>query len=155
HHYGIRPARYYDTLSMARGLHSNEIGAGLEEVSIFYGGEGKIKDELETTAGVVKWSPALIKPVGPYCARDVDETFRIFERMVEVYPANELELIHIAIRMFCDPVLRVDIPRVQAEHARETKLRTEVLLACVPNLADFDQYDERGRYRGVLDKKSG
>lgn len=155
HHYGIRPTRYYDTLSMARGLHSNEIGAGLEEVSVFYGGEGKIKDVLETTAGVVKWSPALIKAVGPYCARDVDETFRIFEHMVQVYPANELELIHIAIRMFCDPVLRVDIPRVEAEHARETKLRTEVLLACVPNLEDFDQYDERGRYRGVLDKKSG
>ena len=30
HHYGIVPSRYYDTLSMARGLHSNEIGGGLE-----------------------------------------------------------------------------------------------------------------------------
>ena len=35
HHYGIHPAFLYDTLSMARGLHSNDIGAGLDEVSIY------------------------------------------------------------------------------------------------------------------------
>ena len=43
HHYGVVPSRYYCTLSMARGLHSNEIGASLDDVSVFYGGEGKIK----------------------------------------------------------------------------------------------------------------
>lgn len=155
HHYGIKPARYYDTLSMARGLHSNEIGAGLDEVSVFYGGEGKIQDVLENTAGVLKWDKALIAALTPYCARDVDETFHIFEQMLQVYPASEIDLIHIAIRMFCDPVLRVDLPRVQAEHARETDRRTEVLLACVPNLEEFDGHDGRGRYTGVLDKKSG
>lgn len=155
HHYKIVPARYYDTLSMARGLHSNEIGAGLDEVSIFYGGEGKIKDTLDLTAGVLNWDRALVKKVSPYCERDVDECHRIFTEMVKRYPANEIDLINIIIRMFCDPVLRVDIPRVQKEYEREVTKRKEILLTAVPDLENYDLYDDRGRYQGVLDKKSG
>lgn len=155
HHYGIVPVKYYDTLSMARGLHSNEIGASLQDVSIFYGGEGKIDGVLETTLGIEKWSQQLIKAVSPYCARDVDETFRIFCEMAKVYPSSEMDLIHVTIRMFCDPVLRVDIPRVQKEYEREVEKRKEVMLSAIPDLDSYDQYDDRGRYLGVLDKKSG
>lgn len=155
HHYGIVPARYYDTLSMARGLHSNEIGASLDDVSVFYGGEGKIKDVLELTMGVPNWDRALVAKVSPYCERDVDECHRIFGEMAKVYPASEMELIHITIRMFCDPVLRVDIPRVQKEYEREIAKRKEILLSAVPNLESYDTRDARGRYTGVLDKKSG
>lgn len=155
HHYKIIPAYYYDTLSMARGLHSNEIGAGLDEVSVFYGGQGKIDGTLEKTRGVLSWDKALIKEAGVYCANDVDETFRVFGEMARSYPATEMELIHITIRMFCDPVLRVDIPRVEKEYEREVAKRAELLLTAVPNLERYDLTDERGRYQGVLDKKSG
>jgi len=155
HHYGIVPKRYYCTLSMARGLHSNEIGGGLDDVSVFYGGAGKIKDTLELTMGVSNWDRALVAKVSPYCERDVDECHRIFCEMAKVYPASEMELVHITVRMFCDPVLRVDIPRVQKEYEREVAKRKEILLSAVPNLEQFDRYDERGRYQGVLDKKSG
>lgn len=155
HHYGIVPSYYYDTLSMARGLHSNEIGGSLEDVSIFYGGEGKIKGELEKTAGIVNWSKQLINSVSLYCKRDVDETFRIFCEMVKVYPSSEMDLINLTIRMFCDPVLRVDIPRVQKEYEREVAKRKEIMLSAIPDLERFDRYDQQGRYLGVLDKKSG
>ena len=47
HHYGIVPVMYYDTLSMARGLHSNEIGASLDEVAQFYGKGSKIEGALD------------------------------------------------------------------------------------------------------------
>lgn len=155
HHYGIVPSRYYDTLSMARGLHSNEIGGSLDDVSIFYGGEGKIQDTLEQTRGVLTWSRELTNKAAAYCERDVGETFRIFSEMIKVYPVTELELIHITVRMFCDPVLRVDIPRVQQEYEREVAKRKEIMLSAVPDLDRFDAIDDRGRYRGVLDKKSG
>ena len=65
HHYGVVPSFYYDTLSMARGIHSNEIGAGLDEVSVFYGGAGKIHDVLEKTKGILVWSPALYAEASP------------------------------------------------------------------------------------------
>ena len=155
HHYGIVPSRYYDTLSMARGLHSNEIGGGLDDVSVFYGGEGKIKDTLELTAGVLNWDKALIANVGEYCARDVDECFRIFTEMCPKMPASEMELIHMTVRMFCDPVLRVDIPRVQAEYEREVTKRREILLTAVSDLDAYDYQDERGKWVSVLAKKDG
>lgn len=154
-HYGIVPAKYYDTLSMARGLHSNEIGAGLDEVSIYYGGQGKIKDTLETTKGVLDWSPAMNKRVGVYCANDVDEMYRIFKEMIQVYPADEVELIHLTCRMFCDPVLQVDIPRVQKEYEREVAKRKELLLTAITDPRKYDHQDGKGKWVSVLDKKAG
>ena len=155
HHYGIKPLYYYDTLSMARGLHSNEIGASLEDVSVFYGGEGKIKDVLESTAGVKKWSAALKKQVAAYCERDVDETHRIFCEMHPKFPTKEMDLVNLTVRMFCQPTLEVDIPRVQKEYEREVQKRKEVLLSAVPDLERFDTYNDKGKYTGVLEKKDG
>ena len=50
-HFNIVPTFYFDTLSMARPLYSNEIGASLDEVSKFLGFEGKTSDILERTKG--------------------------------------------------------------------------------------------------------
>ena len=136
HHYGVVPAFYYDTLSMARGLHSNEIGAGLDEVAKFYGGAGKIDGVLEKTKGVLVWPKALYGDVALYCAQDNDECFRIFRAMHAKYPADEIELIDLTIRMFCDPVLKVDIPRVEKELQRELD-RREALFASVLDPSDY------------------
>jgi DNA polymerase len=131
HHYGVVPSFYYDTLSMARGLHSNEIGAGLDEVSLYYGGAGKIHDVLETTKGVLEWSPALFGKVTPYCLRDGDETLRVFTEMIYALPEQEVDLIDVIVRMFCDPVLKVNIPRVEVELAREIKERDDLLISII------------------------
>lgn len=136
--FGIVPARYYDTLSMARGLHSNEIGAGLDEVAKFYGGEGKLDGVLETTKGVRDWSRETIANVGKYCVQDVDETFRIFQAMHAQYPVMEMDLIHMTIRMFCDPVLRVDIPRVEKELEREKQRRREMFYLALDPAKYYD-----------------
>lgn len=139
HHYGIVPAKYYCTLSMARGLHSNEIGAGLDEVAKFYGGEGKIDGVLETTKGVLDWPKAMYDNVAIYCAQDVDEMYRIFREMHAIYPADEINLINMTARMFCDPVLVVDLPRVQKEYEREVKKREQTMFAAVdPTRYDLD-----------------
>lgn len=137
HHYNIIPFYYYDTLSMARGLHSNEIGASLDEVAQFYGRGSKIDAVLEQTKDVLVWSPALIKTVTPYCAQDVDLTFSIFCDMHAKFPEDEIGLIDLTIRMFCDPVLKVDIPRVEKELARELE-RREKLFYSVVNPKDYE-----------------
>ena len=142
HRYKVFPKRYYCTLGMARGLHSNEIGAGLHDVSVFYGGKGKIEDGVENMKGVRFKELFANKPLWnrsvEYCANDVDEMFRIFCAMHPLFPAKEMDLIHMTARMFCAPVLRVDIPRVQAEYEREVTRREELLL----NLLDPRQYDD-------------
>ncbi len=85
HHYGIVPKRYYCSLSMARALHSNDVGGRLDDVSIFYGGAGKFATGTEDFKGLgfkelfankQKWKNATT-----YCGQDVDEMLRIFKAM--------------------------------------------------------------------------
>lgn len=150
HHYGIVPKHYYCTLSMARGLHSNEIGAGLDEVAKFYGGEGKLDGVLESTKGLVDLPKQVYDNCAEYCGQDVDEMYRIFKEMHAVYPADEMRLIHMTARMFCDPVLVVDLPRVQKEYEREVQRREDIFFAAV----NPDDYEPDGeRYDKELFKK--
>jgi hypothetical protein len=139
HHFGVVPRTYYDTLSMARGLHSNDIGASLDEVAQYYGVGNKVPDVLEQTLGVVTLPKPLYTATAEYCAVDVDLCLLIFERMLDAYPANELKLIDMTVRMFCDPVLKVDIPRVEAELKREIEYREELMM----NIVDVTQYPEK------------
>jgi DNA polymerase III epsilon subunit-like protein len=136
HHFGVVPRRYYDTLSMARGLHSNDIGAALDEVARYYGVGNKVPNVLERTKGVRTLDKALYRDVAAYCVQDVELTLAIFRLMHAEYPAVEIELIDVTIRMFCDPVLLVDIPRVEAELARELAERETLLLSI--DTAGFD-----------------
>lgn len=136
HHYGIHPAFLYDSLSMARGLHSNDIGAGLDEVSIYYGGGGKLEG-LEATKGVLNWGKQLYNTTAIYCANDVDEMLRVFKLMLPKMPGDEIHLIDLTCRMFCSPVLKVDIPRVEKELERELG-RREVLMYNAVDPADWE-----------------
>lgn len=150
HHYGVVPGMYLDTLSMARGLHSNEVDGDLDSVAKFYGGRGKIEGILEKTKGVRDWSPALFKEVSTYCVQDVDEMHRIFWLMHVKMPAKEMELIDLIVRMFCDPVLKVNIPKVRAEYAREVAKRKELFFSAV-TAADYEPGGEH--YDKELHKK--
>ncbi len=139
HHYGVIPKVYYDTLSMARGLHSNDIGASLDEVAQFYGVGNKIPDVLEQTRGVRDLPLPLYKACADYCGVDVDLTLDIFKLMVPAFPDTEMRLVHLTVNMFCNPVLKVDIERVQKELDREIKIREELMM----NIVDVTQYPEK------------
>jgi DNA polymerase len=135
HHYKVVPAKYYCTLSMARGLHSNEIGAGLDEVAQFYGRGGKLKGNLEKMKGrryKQLVTEKLYDQGAEYCGVDVDEMLGIFQEMLPNMPKDEIDLIDLTVCMFCDPVLKVDLPRVKAELDREVYRREELLLEVIP-----------------------
>jgi DNA polymerase len=136
HHLGVLPRFYYDTLSMARGLHSNDIGAALDDVARYYGVGNKLAGVLEQAKGVRVLSKELYAKMAAYCAQDVELTLAIFKRMAATFPAVEMALIDQTIRMFCDPVLRVDIVRVEAELARELAAKETLLLSI--DTAGFD-----------------
>lgn len=139
HHYEVIPKIYYDTLSMARGLHSNDIGASLGEVAQYYGKGNKIQDVLEQTRGIRVLPPKLYKDCAEYCGVDVDLTLEIFIEMVKAFPETEMRMVDMTIRMFCDPVLFVDIPRVQKELEREISRREDLFM----NIVDVTKYDEK------------
>lgn len=139
HHFGIVPHMYLDTLSMARGLHSNDIGAGLDEVAHYYGVGNKIPDVLGASKGVRDLDKALYDKMAEYCAEDVRLTFEIFKQMLVCFPASELRLVHHTISMFCDPILKVDIPRVEKELAREIKAKEDLLVSVSGGETDLEK----------------
>lgn len=129
HHYDVRPLFIYDTLSMARGLHSNDIGAGLDEVARYYGVGNKIEGVLEQTKGLEDLPPALFKKAAAYCGEDVNLTLAIFKMMLPYFPQREIEQVNMTCKLFTDPVLKVNIPLVEKELVREIAHKEKLLLS--------------------------
>jgi DNA polymerase I-like protein with 3'-5' exonuclease and polymerase domains len=111
--FGLYPAYYLDTLSMGRALHSVGLGASLDALAKFYGLGNKTPDVLGKTKGVRDIPPELMAELGLYCAVDTQLCFDLFNVMKDQFPQSELDLINETCRMFCRPVLQVDIPRAQ------------------------------------------
>lgn len=129
HHYGVVPAYYLDTLSMARARHSNGIGAGLDEVAKFYKLGNKLPDILSKTKGVRDLPDDVLTDLGQYCGLDVELCRMVYNEMIPGFPQDELDLIDLTVRMFCDPVLLIDIPRVEIALKQEQDERAALIAA--------------------------
>ena len=130
-HYGIVPAVYLDTLSMGRALHGPNMRNNLDTMAKHYGFAGKVREKaLSNTKNIRDLSekPELLKSLSEYCADDVNDTHGIFWKMYDGLTDKELQLIDITIRAFCDPVLEVDLPRVQAELDKEIASKVSALI---------------------------
>jgi len=106
--YGIVPAFYFDTLSMARAKHSTEVGGSLKALAIYYN-IGEKGDGVVTNIGKrrVDFTAEDLKGYGEYCRNDVALTHRLFERL-QPFPDDELRLIDLTTRMYTQPKLKVD-----------------------------------------------
>lgn len=126
HHYGIVPAFYIDTLSMARGVLGHSTFHNLDTVAKMFGLAGKVRvGALLDTKGKYDLTDDEMEALGAYALDDVDDTEAIFHRMYPYLSDKELRLIDLTIRMFCDPILEVDIGRVHAEYVREGSLKDD------------------------------
>ena len=120
--YDIKPAFYLDTLSMSRAAHGAHTTHNLNDLAKRHGLAGKTKaDNLKDTKNKTLLTAKEAKALGEYCIDDVNDTYSVFWKLYPHIPDSEMLLIDITLRMFCDPVLGVDIPRVQAELERETR----------------------------------
>lgn len=127
-HYGVVPKMYFDTMSMARPMFNHDIGAGLDEVARYCGLKGKVrKDALEATKGIRDLPDELLKPLGLYCADDVGDMWKIFRILLADFPELELELIHLTIKAFANPVAEVDVKRATAELDKEVAERLRLI----------------------------
>lgn len=130
-HYGIIPAVYLDTLSMSRAVNGPAQRHGLAYIAPLFGFAGKVRAKaLSDTKNIRDLDPSseLYKSLGEYCVDDVEDTCGVFWKMYDSLTDNELQLIDITIRGFCDPVLLVDTDRVQAELDREVAEKIASLL---------------------------
>jgi DNA polymerase I-like protein with 3'-5' exonuclease and polymerase domains len=143
HHFKILPAFYLDTLSMARAAHSHHMRHDLNTIAIAHGLAGKTKRAaLADTKGKLTLTAAESKALGAYCIDDDEDTYKIFWKLVDSIPDDELRLIDITVRMFCDPVLDVDLPRVQAELEKEIGGKQAALLNSGADVVDLMSNDK-------------
>jgi len=126
--FGIKPKGWLDTLSMGRALHGTEVGGSLAVLSAHYG-LGVKGTEVVNALGLRREAfPAdQLARYGDYCKNDVTLTWALFNAMSKEFPPTELRLIDLTIKMFTEPVLRLDVG-VLEEHLYKVKATKEIVL---------------------------
>jgi DNA polymerase len=137
-HFDIRPKAIADTLSMARAIHGIEVGNSLKKLSEHYalGVKGtEVVDAINLRRQ--DFLEQQLTAYGMYCINDVDLTYDLFLTLLPLFQRVELKLIDLTIRMFTEPMLRLDEDLLH-QHLSEVKERKRKLLdECGANIEDL------------------
>lgn len=130
-HFGIRPALWLDTLSMARPTHKLTVGGSLKKLAAHYN-IGVKGTEVVNALGKRRadFTKAEMKRYMDYCANDVELTYTLFHLLKKGFPASELRVIDQTIRMYTEP--RVVLDREQlVSHLTNIQTKKEKLLSVI------------------------
>lgn len=135
--FGLRPKVWIDTLSMGRAIHGTEVGGSLGVLAKHYN-LGVKGTEVVDAKGLKRTDfPAeQLRKYGEYCKNDVRLTYDLFKVMGAGFPLFELKLIDLTVRMFTEPVLRLDRTILEG-HLHSVKSKKAELLSRA--LIDKDQ----------------
>jgi DNA polymerase len=94
---------------MGRALHGTNVGGSLKVLAEFY----SLGVKGEQVAKYINYfrkdfDPYELVDYGSYCKNDVVLTWELFNAMSTDFPPIELRLIDLTIRMFTEPILRLD-----------------------------------------------
>lgn len=131
HHYGVKPAAWLDTLSMARLMLGNHVSVSLSSLTKHYGLPDKsVPYDLFKGRRWAEIPHDLRAELGAGCVHDCELTWHIFEKLMVGFPSEELAVIDFTVRMFTEPQLEGDaklFERLQvAEWARQDELLIEL-----------------------------
>ena len=131
---------------MGRALHGTEVGGSLAVLSAHYG-LGVKGTEVVNALGLRREAfPAdQLARYGEYCKNDVTLTWALFNAMSGEFPPTELRLIDLTIKMFTEPVLRLDTVILE-EHLGRVKVTKEH----IRGLYDKDMLMSNPKFAGVL-----
>lgn len=134
-HFDIRPKRIVDTLSMARAIHTVEVGGSLAALVQYYE-LGEKGTEVVNALGMrrIDFDAEALARYGEYCKNDVALTYKLFHCLAEGFPLVELKLIDLTIRMFTEPKLELDTQKLKLNLQRVEANRLAVM-------AEFDEKD--------------
>lgn len=141
-HYGLHPRKIYCTQAMSNGLWP-QLPASLARLAerLFPKDATKRKtNELVNYANLLELPEEALLPSAPmrvYTINDIDLLFDCFGAMVHRFPAEELELISIAITAFTDPVLVLDKELIE-KHINDLSLLQEKTITEANIHEDFE-----------------
>ena len=130
--FDIRPKAVFDTLAMARATDGLEVGNSLAKIVQRYN-LGQKGTEVVDAKGKHReaFSTEELHAYGQYCINDVELTYKLFHILAERFSKSELQLISLTIKMFSEPVLKLDTLMLE-QHLYKVKERKEILLeACI------------------------
>ena len=143
HHYGIKPAFVLDTLAMSRAIHGHTVRHDLDSLAKRHGRAGKVKrSALANTKDKVDLTKAETAALGGYCVDDTNDTYDLFWDMYDHMPDSELRLVDITTKMFTDPVLKIDVPRIEVELDKEIGGKIAALLTSGATAEDLLSNDK-------------
>ena len=106
--YGCQLAFVFDTLSMGRAIRGVEAGNSLKKLAEDFGLPAKGLG-LASSENYLDELPAHVEAeLAEYCQHDVFLCEAIFKRLVAGYPASELRLIDMTLKMYVNPRLELD-----------------------------------------------
>jgi DNA polymerase len=136
-HFGINPRGWLDTLSMARAIHSTEVGGSLDKLTQYYELGQKGTEVLKALGKRRLDFPAdELDAYGGYCVNDVELTYKLFQCMSPEFPASELRLIDLTIRMYSEPTLEFDPELLEAHLKSQQETKAHLLVAVGMNTRD-------------------
>ena len=124
--YDVSPAFIFDTLSMARALRGVEVGNSLAKLANAFGLPDK-GQAVHSTNGLRELDSEIEGELAAYCKHDVFLCEEIFKRLAVGYPASELRLINMTLKMYTEPMLQLDSEMLEQALVDE-KARREGLL---------------------------
>jgi DNA polymerase I-like protein with 3'-5' exonuclease and polymerase domains len=152
-HFGIKPKGWLDTMCMGRALNGVDASASLKALAERY--EVGVKgDEVVAALGKRRddFTEEELERYGSYCRNDVELTYAIFQKMMEKFPAKELKVIDVTLRMFIDPRLELDLPLLEQHLEDVIKKKEKLLEIAAANKEDLmsnDKFAELLKQLGV------
>lgn len=152
---GVKPAMWFDTLSMARAIHGPDARGSLAALAERYGLPPK-GDEVVRALGKRRadFSADEMAAYAAYCKHDTNLCFAIFNRMVlEVpggFPAKELKLIDLTLRMFTEPKLHLNKMKLEAHLDATVRAKEKLLIDA--GVADKKDLMSNEKFAGMLSR---
>jgi DNA polymerase len=152
--FDIHPKGLLDTLSMGRALHGTEVGGSLKVLAEHYN-VGVKGTEVNDAKGFHRadFTPEHLATYGEYCKNDVAITYQLFRHMAQGFPATELRLIDLTLRMYTQPTLELDT-KVLADHIISVRDKKQALMDTIVHskeeLMSNPKFAELLRAHGVV-----
>jgi len=128
--FDIHPKLYLDTMCMGRAINGTEISSSLATLSQRYK-LGEKGDEVVSALGKhrLDFNEEELSKYGDYCVNDVELTHALFAKFMRTqnFKNNELKIIDITLRMFIEPVLKLNTDKLKA-HLNEIQTQKNSLL---------------------------